>query len=33
MDLGQDPPEDLWRTLVAKRGPDGRKSLTFILQP
>ncbi|KAL8718347.1 MAG: hypothetical protein Q9225_004507 [Loekoesia sp. 1 TL-2023] len=28
-DLRQDPPEDLWRTLVANRGPDGRNPLTF----
>ena len=28
-DLTQDPPEDLWRTLVANRGPDGRNPLTF----
>lgn len=24
-----DPPEDLWRTLVANRGPDGRNPQTF----
>ena len=28
-DLSIDPPEDLWRTLVANRGPDGRNPLTF----
>ncbi|MCJ1275389.1 hypothetical protein MMC21_003192 [Puttea exsequens] len=28
-DLRQDPPEDLWRTLVANRGPDGRNPLSF----
>ena len=25
----QDPPDDLWRTIVANRGPDGRNALTF----
>ncbi|KAL8784217.1 MAG: hypothetical protein Q9213_004109 [Squamulea squamosa] len=28
-DWNHDPPEDLWRTLVANRGPDGRNPLTF----
>ena len=28
-DLEQDPPEDLWRTLVANRGPDGRNPSGF----
>ncbi len=27
--LRLDPPEDLWRTLVANRGPDGRNPLSF----
>ena len=25
----QDPPDELWRTIVANRGPDGRNALTF----
>ena len=28
-DHDQDPPDDLWRTIVANRGPDGRNALTF----
>ena len=28
-DHNQDPPDDLWRTIVANRGPDGRNALTF----
>ena len=29
MDHNQDPPDELWRTIVANRGPDGRNALTF----
>ena len=25
----EDPPDELWRTIVANRGPDGRNALTF----
>ena len=28
-DHNQDPPDELWRTIVANRGPDGRNALTF----
>ena len=28
-DHHQDPPDELWRTIVANRGPDGRNALTF----
>ena len=28
-DYNQDPPDELWRTIVANRGPDGRNALTF----
>ena len=29
VDHDQDPPDELWRTIVANRGPDGRNALTF----
>ena len=28
-DHNQDPPDELWRIIVANRGPDGRNALTF----
>ena len=28
-DHNQDPPDELWRTIVANRAPDGRNALTF----
>ncbi len=28
-DYDHDPPDELWRTIIANRGPDGRNALTF----